>query len=133
MGELTSPGISPRLWMVSTRQSSRFSLSTAAPLSVFVCSGIRVGPGRCHVRGGAGSVSTFKSSPSFTELNELGTSPPPVCLKCRGCRDCTFRRKRLSPEDQEVVMRVEREMKVDSVSGKITAAYPWKNCVKEND
>ena len=66
----------------------------------------------------------------FHELNELGTSPPPVCLKCRGCRDCTFRRKRLSPEDQEVVMRVEREMQVDSVSGKITAVYPWKNCVK---
>ena len=66
----------------------------------------------------------------FQELNELGTSPPPVCLKCRGCRDCTFRRKRLSPEDQEVVMRVEKEMQVDSVSGRITAAYPWKNCVK---
>ena len=66
----------------------------------------------------------------FQELNELGTSPPPVCLKCLGCRDCTFRRKRLSPEDQEVVMRVEREMNVDSVTGRITAAYPWKNCVK---
>ena len=66
----------------------------------------------------------------FQELNELGTSPPPVCLKCQGCRDCTFRRKRLSPEDQDVVMRVEREMNVDSVTGRITAAYPWKNCVK---
>ena len=66
----------------------------------------------------------------FQELEELGVSPPPVCLKCKGCRDCTFRPRRLSPEDQEVVMRVEREMKVDSISGTITAQYPWKNCVR---
>ena len=26
-------------------------------------------------------------------------------------------------------MRVEKEMKVDSITGKITAGYPWKNCV----
>ena len=66
----------------------------------------------------------------FQELEELGVAPPPVCLRCKGCRDCTFRRRRLSPEDQEVVMRVEREMKVDSISGVITAQYPWKNCVR---
>ena len=66
----------------------------------------------------------------FQELNELGTTPPPVCLKCRGCRECTFRRRRLTPEEQDVVARVESEMKVDSVSGVITAAYPWKNCVR---
>ena len=72
----------------------------------------------------------IQSPPDFQELNELGTAPPPVCLKCRGCRDCTFRRRRLTQEEQDVVTRVEAEMKVDSVSGVITASYPWKNCVK---
>ena len=66
----------------------------------------------------------------FHELDELGTTPPPVCLKCKGCRDCTFRRRRLTPEEQEVVSRVESEMRVDSVTGVITASYPWKNCVR---
>ena len=76
------------------------------------------------------NVFHMASYPEFSELQELGSSPPPVCLKCKGCRDCTFRRKRLSPEEQEVVMRVEREMRVDSITGQITAAYPWKNCVR---
>ena len=75
-------------------------------------------------------VFHIQSPPDFQELNELGTTPPPVCLKCRGCRDCTFRRRRLTQEEQEVVTRVEAEMKVDSVSGVITASYPWKNCVR---
>ena len=66
----------------------------------------------------------------FQELDELGAAPPPVCLKCRGCRDCTFRRRRLSPEEQAVVTRVEQEMKVDTISGTITAKYPWKPCVR---
>ena len=65
----------------------------------------------------------------FHELDELGTAPPPVCLKCKGCRECTFRRRRLTPQEQEVVNRVEREMKVDTITGTITASYPWKNCV----
>ena len=60
----------------------------------------------------------------FHELDELGTAPPPVCLRCKGCRECTFRRRRLTPEEQEVVSRVESEMRVDSVTGVITAAIP---------
>ena len=64
----------------------------------------------------------------FHELEELGTAPPPVCDKCKGCRDCTFRRRRLTPEEQEIVARVEREMKVDTLTGEITASYPWKKC-----
>ena len=66
----------------------------------------------------------------FNELSELGTAPPPVCLRCKGCRDCTFRRRRLTPEEQEVVSRVESEMRIDSLTGIITASYPWKNCVR---
>ena len=66
----------------------------------------------------------------FHELEELGTAPPPVCLRCKGCRECTFRRRKLTPEEQEVVARVESEMQVDSISGVITACYPWKNCVR---
>ena len=29
-----------------------------------------------------------------------------------------------------MVSRVEREMKVDSLTGQVTAAYPWRNCVR---
>ena len=72
----------------------------------------------------------IQSAREFHELDELGTTPPPVCLRCKGCRDCTFRRRRLTPDEQEVVSRVEREMQVDSVTGIITARYPWKNCVR---
>ena len=87
---------------------------------------MKADPGPCE----AGSVFHIAQHREFQELEELGTAPPPVCLKCRGCRDCTFRRRRLSPEEQEVVSRVEKEMQVDSVSGIITAKYPWKNCVR---
>ena len=75
-------------------------------------------------------VYHIRSSSEFCELDELGTAPPPVCLKCKGCRECTFRRRRLTPEEQEVVSRVEREMRVDTISGTITASYPWKKCVR---
>ena len=75
-------------------------------------------------------VFHLQSVKEFHELEELGTAPPPVCLRCKGCRECTFRRRRLSPAEQEVVSRVEKEMKVDSISGVITASYPWKNCVR---
>ena len=75
-------------------------------------------------------VFHMRSLQEFQELDELGTTPHPVCLKCQGCRDCTFRRKRLTAEEQAVVTRVEQEMRVDNVTGTITASYPWKNCVK---
>ena len=72
----------------------------------------------------------IQSVREFHELDELGTTPPPVCLRCKGCRDCTFRRRRLTAEEQDVVSRVENEMKIDSITGIITASYPWKNCVR---
>ena len=75
-------------------------------------------------------VYHIQSHQEFHELDELGMTPPPVCLKCKGCRDCTFRRKRLTPEEQAVVSRVEQEMRMDDVTGTIMASYPWKNCVK---
>ena len=65
----------------------------------------------------------------FHEVEELGCAPPPICKSCAGCNDCTFRRKRLTKEESEVVARVEREMVVDSESATITAAYPWKPCI----
>ena len=34
--------------------------------------------------------SEFRSSLEFHELEELGTTPAPVCPQCTGCRDCTF-------------------------------------------
>ena len=74
-------------------------------------------------------VFHIQEQQEFHELEELGAAPPPVCLKCRGYRECTFRRKRLTQAEQEVVMRVEKDMNVDVHSGIITAKYPWKNCV----
>ena len=75
-------------------------------------------------------VYHIQSRREFHELDELGTAPPPVCLKCKGCKECTFRRRRLTPDEQEVVARVENEMKVDTLTGTITAQYPWKKCVR---
>ena len=68
----------------------------------------------------------------FHELDELGTSPTPTCQHCTGCADCTFRRKRLSREDQEVVARIEAAMKIDGVTGTIREKYPWKPSVVDN-
>ena len=65
----------------------------------------------------------------FHEINELGTKPAPACTRCEGCQDCTFRRKKLSQEDREVVSRIEASMSVDDMTGVITAQYPWKPCV----
>ena len=111
-------GTHPALPCVTPRLSP--SLSAAAYMLQ------QAEPGMCE----EAQVYHIGQSYEFQELEELGVSPPPVCLKCKGCRDCTFRRRRLSPEEQEVVMRVEREMRVDSISGTITAQYPWKNCVR---
>ena len=74
-------------------------------------------------------ASSIKHSLEFSELNELGTTPAPVCGKCIGCEDCTFRRKRLSPDDQAVASRIEASMEIDEVSGIIMGKYPWKPCV----
>ena len=65
----------------------------------------------------------------FSELNELGTTPAPACTKCIGCPDCTFRRQRLSSEDQSAVARVEAAMRIDSITGTIHGEYSWKPCV----
>ena len=82
--------------------------------------------------GQAAEFSTFhiQTAIDFQERDELGTKPTPVCMKCRGCRDCTFRHRRLTPAEQEVVAKVERGMEVDSVAGIITATYPWKKCAE---
>ena len=52
-------------------------------------------------------VFHVRQEQEFHELDELGTAPPPVCMKCKGCRECTFRRRRLTPQEQEVMTRVE--------------------------
>ena len=62
-------------------------------------------------------VTSHGHAAEFHELAELGTTPVPACVKCAGCTDCTFRRKRLSREDQEVVSRIEASLKVDEVTG----------------
>ena len=75
-------------------------------------------------------ASVFRPSLEFPELDELGTAPPPVCQQCAGCKDCTFRRKRLTLEEQQVVSRIESDMKVDLTSRKIYGKYPWKDCAQ---
>ena len=74
-------------------------------------------------------VTSHGRAAEFHELAELGTTPKPACERCVGCADCTFRRKRLSREDQEVVSRIEASLQVDEVTGVMSGAYPWKPCV----
>ena len=74
-------------------------------------------------------VTSHGRAAEFHELAELGTTPKPACERCAGCADCTFRRKRLSREDQEVVSRIEASMQVDELTGVMSGAYPWKPCV----
>ena len=74
-------------------------------------------------------VTSHGQAAEFHELAELGTTPKPACERCSGCKECTFRRKKLSREDQAVVSRVEASLQVDEVTGIMTGAYPWKPCV----
>ena len=87
--------------------------------------------GGCHGKWFHGTVGApelnifhVQHQVDFQELEELGTTPAPICLKCWGCRECSFQRRRLTPTEQEVVARVEKGMKVDSLAGIITASYP---------
>ena len=66
----------------------------------------------------------------FHEVEELGSTPDPVCSACAGCKDCTNRRRKLTEEEQEVLRRLEEGLSVDPDSGKIEATYPWKPCVR---
>ena len=74
-------------------------------------------------------VTSHGPAAEFHELAELGTTPKPACERCSGCTECTFRRKKLSLEDQAVVSRVEASLQVDEVSGVMSGVYPWKPCV----
>ena len=74
-------------------------------------------------------VTSHGRAAEFHELAELGTTPKPACEKCSGCAECTFRRKKLSREDQEVVSRIEASLQVDEVTGVMSGSYPWKPCV----
>ena len=74
-------------------------------------------------------VTSHGRAAEFHELAELGTTPKPACERCSGCAECTFRRKKLSREDQEVVSRIEASLQVDEVTGVMSGTYPWKPCV----
>ena len=52
-----------------------------------------------------------------------------MCGRCLRCEDCTFRCKRLSPDDQAVVAKIEADMEIDVDTGIIHGKYPWKACV----
>ena len=75
-------------------------------------------------------VLSTRSGPTmgFMEAEELGTTPAPACSSCKGCKECSFRRKVLTTKEAEVVARIEREMERDPETGVITASYPWKPC-----
>ena len=74
-------------------------------------------------------VTSHGKAAEFHELAELGTTPKPACERCSGCAECTFRRKKLSREDQAVVSRIEASLQVDEVTGIMSGTYPWKPCV----
>ena len=65
----------------------------------------------------------------FREMKELGSVPAPACLRCQGCRDCMFRRRRLNKEEQAVVSWLGSEMEIDPETEIISVQYPWKPCV----
>merc|ERR1712218_660548 len=65
----------------------------------------------------------------FMEAEELGTTPAPACSSCKGCKECTFRRRVLTTHEAEGVARIESEMTRDPADGTTTASYPWKPCV----
>ena len=73
-------------------------------------------------------VTLHGHAAEFHELAELGATPTPACVKCVGCTDCTFRCKKLSREDQEVVNRIEASLEINEVTGVMTGSYPWKPC-----
>ena len=64
----------------------------------------------------------------FQEAEDLGCTPAPLCESCKGCRDCSLQRRTLTPQEAEIVSRVEREMVLDKDQSTLHCQYPWKAC-----
>ena len=65
--------------------------------------------------------------PEFFEAEELGVAPVRACKKCKGCHECSFRNQMISREKQLVVQRMEKLIKYDADSHKVTVSYDKKN------
>ena len=59
----------------------------------------------------------------FIEAEELGTRPRPRCPEHVDCPSCAVLMEGMSRKEQEVILRMHREMKVEG--GRVTIAYPW--------
>ena len=67
--------------------------------------------------------------PSFWEAEELGTAPEKHCLRCRSCRECSYRGQETSREEQEVVRQQEDRMAIDEERNCVNVSYVWKKDV----
>jgi hypothetical protein len=59
----------------------------------------------------------------FLESEELGSRPRPRCPDHEECPSCTFLLEGMTREEQEVIGRMQKELRV--CEGRITVSYPW--------
>ena len=59
----------------------------------------------------------------FIEAEELGTRPKARCPQHSDCESCSMLLEGMSRKEQEVILRMYKEMKVEG--GKVVIAYPW--------
>ena len=59
----------------------------------------------------------------FIEPEELGTRPKARCPQHSDCESCSMLVEGMSRKEQEVILRMHREMKVEE--GRIVISYPW--------
>ena len=64
--------------------------------------------------------------PNFMEAEELGTAPARHCKKCRDCKQCSYRGRMITRDDEMVVKMVEDSMWLDEANQAIHVSYPWK-------
>ena len=57
--------------------------------------------------------------PDFFEVEDSGCSPAKQYKDCRSCANCRFRGENLSPDEAEVVRRVEADMFLDKKENRI--------------
>ena len=62
--------------------------------------------------------------------DDLGTKPPSVCYKCKGCKQCQSMNTEMSHTDQEVLKLVRAGMTLDTETNRIHAKYPMNDNYK---
>ena len=50
--------------------------------------------------------------PVDIDVEDLGVKLPPLCIKCKGCTDCSSQRLEMTREEREVYELVKKGMKI---------------------